>query len=71
MSTVEEIESAIETLPPEQVDAVFQWLQTRKDKLVSPATESARKHGGKPFMKLAGCLEGPEDLSERKGFAAK
>lgn len=31
MGTVEEIESAIETLPPEQVDEVFAWLQNRKE----------------------------------------
>ena len=39
--------------------------------LVKEAVERARRAEPKPFMKLAGCLEGPEDLSERKGFAAE
>lgn len=44
MSTVQEIESAIETLSPEKVEALFQWLQSRKEKLSGipndPAQES-------------------------------
>ncbi len=49
MSTVEEIESAIETLPPEKVEEVFAWLQARKGQIV------AEKRGGFP---LFGILEG-------------
>ena len=55
MSTVEEIESAIETLPPEQVDAVFQWLWTRKGKPAGEANIPSGKPGGFP---LFGVLEG-------------
>jgi len=33
MSTVPEIESAIEQLPPEQVQEVAAWLEARKEKL--------------------------------------
>lgn len=33
MSTVEEIESAIEALPPEQVLKIAAWLDTQREKL--------------------------------------
>ncbi|WAC18005.1 ribbon-helix-helix protein, CopG family [Luteolibacter sp. SL250] len=38
--------------------------------LVKEALEKVRQaEQAKPFMKLAGSLEGPEDLSRRKGFS--
>lgn len=37
--------------------------------LVKEALERARKAESKPFMKLAGTLKGPTNLSRRKGFA--
>jgi len=40
-----------------------------KGSLVKEAIEQARQAKTKPFMSLAGSLEGPPDLSERKGFA--
>lgn len=36
-----------------------------RDQLVRAKAES----GGKPFMKLAGAVKGPKNLSQRKGFA--
>ncbi|MFA7343738.1 MAG: DUF2281 domain-containing protein [Terrimicrobiaceae bacterium] len=45
MSTIAEIESAIETLPPEKVEAVFEWLQAHKEKMQSAATK-----GGFPLF---------------------
>ena len=38
--------------------------------LVKEALEKARQgERGKPFMKLAGSVDGPKDLSRRKGFS--
>jgi len=38
--------------------------------LVKEALEKARQADqAKPFMKLAGSVDGPEDLSQRKGFS--
>lgn len=42
MNTVEEIEAAIEALPPEKVAEVFAWLQTRKAQSESPTREVSR-----------------------------
>lgn len=41
MSTVEEIESAIEELPPEQVEKISLWLEARKVKLADEAASHA------------------------------
>ena len=39
-------------------------------KLVREQLEKARKQEGEPgFMRYAGILRGPRDLSERKGFS--
>lgn len=35
-----------------------------RDQLAKAKAES----GGKPFMKLAGTIKGPKNLSQRKGF---
>jgi hypothetical protein len=43
VSTVEEIESAIETLPPEQVREVLEWLQTHES-LLGQESEEALRH---------------------------
>lgn len=37
--------------------------------LVREALERARSTGDKPFMKWAGTVEGPSDLSQRRGFS--
>lgn len=38
-------------------------------KLIREQLESARAASGKPFMRLAGIVRGPKDLSKRKGFS--
>jgi len=39
-------------------------------RLVRDQLEKARAGGGKQgFMRLAGCVRGPRDLSRRKGFS--
>lgn len=48
MSTVAEIESAIETLPPEQVREIAAWLEARKEKLTGEVSSRPSLIG---FMK--------------------
>lgn len=38
-------------------------------KIVREQLERARTSGTRPFMRLAGNVRGPRDLSRRKGFA--
>ena len=53
-----------------------EWLEQEasrtgvsQGKLVRAELERARKsRGGRPFMRLAGAVRGPKDLSSRKGF---
>lgn len=41
-------------------------------KIIRDQLEKARKASGAPaFMRLAGCVQGPKDLSRRKGFSTK
>ncbi|MGA2177800.1 MAG: ribbon-helix-helix protein, CopG family [Verrucomicrobiota bacterium] len=43
-----------------------------RGQLVREQLEKARAGGTTPaFMRLAGCVSGPKDLSPRKGFAKK
>jgi hypothetical protein len=38
--------------------------------IIREQLEKAREtRGSKPFMRLAGCIRGPRDLSKRKGFS--
>ncbi len=69
MSTITEIELAIERLPASEVGALAAWLEEYRAR----TSASGYAHGGqdKSFMKLAGSMEGPVDLSQRKGFSAK
>jgi len=39
--------------------------------IVRMELERARKSSKQPFMRLAGVVEGPADLSTRKGFSRK
>jgi hypothetical protein len=48
MSTINEIESAIENLPPDKAEAVFLWLQARREKNGTGAV----KQGGFPLFGL-------------------
>lgn len=53
------------------------WLEAEaartgvsQGKIVRDELERARKtRGSKPFMRLAGTIDGPKDLSQRKGFS--
>ncbi|MBK8091677.1 MAG: hypothetical protein IPK32_06750 [Verrucomicrobiaceae bacterium] len=54
------------------------WLEeqatregTTPQRLVRAKLEEERKHtsAAKPFMKLAGAVTGPRNLSQRKGFS--
>jgi predicted transcriptional regulator len=42
-----------------------------RGRIVRQELERARKSGAQPFLRLAGAVDGPRDLSLRKGFAAK
>lgn len=52
MSTVEEIESAIETLPPEQVREVLEWLQTHESLLGPEGEDALRREVAIGFAQL-------------------
>jgi hypothetical protein len=69
MSTVTEIEQAIERLPAAKVGALAAWLERYRAGLGISAADSARATREKAFMKLTGSVEGPDDLSQRNGFA--
>jgi hypothetical protein len=53
------------------------WLEAEaartgvsQGKIVRDQLERAQKaRGGKPFMRLAGTIRGPQDLSRRRGFS--
>lgn len=40
-------------------------------RIVRDHLEEARMKTGKPYLKLAGMLEGPRDLSTRKGYSPR
>jgi predicted transcriptional regulator len=42
-----------------------------KGRIVREALEKARNFGDRPFLRLAGAIAGPCDLSMRKGFSRK
>jgi len=42
-----------------------------RGQLVRSELERARKSSKKPFLRLAGAVSGPKDLSLRKGFSTK
>lgn len=42
-----------------------------KGKIIRDELEKARKSEGQPFLRLAGVVTGPADLSTRKGFSRK
>ena len=57
--------------------ALSAWLEAEaartgvsQGKIVRDELERARKaRGSRPFMRLAGSVDGPKDLSRRKGFS--
>ena len=58
-------------------DELAAWLATEaartgvsQGKIIRDQLEKARaEHGGKAFMRLAGTVKGPANLSQRKGFS--
>ena len=71
MSTITEIELAIERLPASEVGVLAAWLEEYRAGLRTSASGAAHSAQDKSFMKFAGSMEGPDDLSQRKGFSAK
>ena len=55
-----------------------EWLQTTAQKsgvpqgrIIREQLEKARKAEKRPFLRLAGAVSGPSDLSQRKGFSRR
>ena len=55
-----------------------QWLDETsrktgvpKGRIIREELEKARKSEGRPFMQLAGVVDGPANLSSRKGLSRK
>jgi hypothetical protein len=55
-----------------------EWLETTakknkvpQGKIIRDQLEIARKTQGRSFMRLAGAISGPRDLSTRKGFSKR
>ena len=71
MSTITEIERAIERLPAAEVGALAAWLEAYRAGLGASGGDPARAGQEKSFMKWAGSVEGSIDLSQHNGFAAK
>jgi hypothetical protein len=66
------------TLTVRLPEDLAQWLEERSRKsgiprgrLVKMELERAQKESSRPFMRLAGAIDGPPDLSSRKGFSRK
>lgn len=59
-------------------DDLARWLEETsresglpRGRIVKMELERAQKNASKPFMRLAGTIEGSPDLSSRKGFSRK
>jgi len=59
-------------------DELAEWLtQTARKtgvprgRIIRQQLEKARSSEGRPFLRLAGAIAGPTDLSMRKGFSRK
>jgi predicted transcriptional regulator len=57
-------------------DELADWLSTTAEKtgvpqgwIVREQLERARRAEKRPFLRLAGAIDGPADLSKRKGFS--
>ena len=65
------------TLTVELTEDLAGWLNDRavktgrtQEEIVRAQLEEARRASlEKPWMKLVGCMEGPSDLSQRKGYS--
>jgi hypothetical protein len=66
------------TLTVRLPDGLAEWLQNTaarsgvsQGQIIRDTLEIARSKEERPFMRLAGVVSGPADLSSRKGFAKK
>ena len=57
-------------------DDLAEWLNEAsrragvpRSRIVRDQLEAARQAGRRPFLRLAGSLDGPRDLSSRNGFS--
>ncbi|MCC7154828.1 MAG: hypothetical protein IT161_09665 [Bryobacterales bacterium] len=57
-------------------DDLAEWLDTAsktagvpRGRIVRDQLQLARKREKQPFLRLAGSIDGPRDLSSRKGFS--
>jgi predicted transcriptional regulator len=55
----------------EWLDQTARKAGVSRGRVVRAELERARKSARQPFLRLAGALEGPADLSTRKGFSRK
>ena len=53
----------------EWLDSAARKAGVPRGRIVRDQLQLARKREKRPFMRLAGSVEGPRDLSTRKGFA--
>lgn len=65
-----------QTLTIRLTDELREWLEQTSQKtgvpvgrLVREELEKARERGGQRFLRKAGAIDGPRDLSSRKGFS--
>jgi hypothetical protein len=53
----------------EWLDEASRKAGVPRGRIVRDQLELARRSEGRPFLRLAGSVEGPKDLSLRKGFS--
>ena len=53
----------------EWLDATSRKTGVSRGKIVRDQLDAARKAEKRPFLRLAGSVDGPPDLSTRKGFS--
>jgi predicted transcriptional regulator len=53
------------------LDQTARTMGVPRSRIVRMELDRARKSSKKPFLLLAGAIEGPRDLSTRKGFSRK
>jgi predicted transcriptional regulator len=53
------------------LDQTARTMGVPRSRIVRMELDRARKSAKKPFLHLAGTIEGPRDLSTRKGFSRR
>ena len=53
------------------LDAASRKAGVPRGRIIREQLELARRREKQPFLRLAGSMEGPHDLSTRKGFSRK